>query len=41
LNCSPRLAFFFHKRPVAEIPYFQGESDRADRGKRHSVEQMK
>jgi hypothetical protein len=24
-----------------EIPYFQGESDRANRDKQHSVEQMK
>jgi hypothetical protein len=41
LNRSPHLAFFFHKRYVAEIPYFQGKSDRTDRDKRHSVEQMK
>jgi hypothetical protein len=40
---EPFAAFseLFHKRYVAEIPYFQGKSDRTDRDKRHSVEQMK
>jgi hypothetical protein len=40
---EPFAAFgeLFHKRHVAEVPYFQGESDRADRDKRHSVERMK
>jgi hypothetical protein len=40
LNHSPH-GELFQKRRIAEIPYFQGGSDRADRDKRRSVERVK